>query len=285
MREPDWPAFAVSMLGIPALLPRRGPLIVTYHGLGGANGVEVEAFEQHLVALTKRRRIVPLLAAVESLGRLESGNLAAITFDDGYRDFAELALPVLRAKRLHATLFVPAGWLGKKNAWDAKRPQREILTARELRDLDPDSITIGAHGLTHTRLSGMPATQLLAETSAARRVLEDASGRAVTLYAYPHGQRDDFDAAAERAVEDAGYIAACSTRFGRGSDLVERFRLRRVGVEPGDSLTRVEQKLDGAYDWIALKEALGAFSRGALRGGGVRIWNIRLSTTLKASRR
>ena len=271
MRAPDWLAIAVSRLGIPALLPRRGPLIVTYHGIGGEDGVTVEALERQLVAITRRRRVVPLVEAVESVGRRESGDVAAITFDDGYRDCVELALPVLRAKRLHATLFVPAGWLGKRNAWDASRPQREILTARELRGLDPDSITIGAHGLTHTRLSQMPPRQLQAETSVARKVLEDACGRAVTLCAYPHGQRDDFDLSAERAVEDAGFIAACSTRFGRGSGLAERFCLRRIGLEPGDSLTRVERKLDGAYDWIASKETLGAFSREALRRGGVEV--------------
>lgn len=256
-----------------------------YHGIGGEDGVTVEALERQLVALTKRRRVVPLADAVESLGRWESGDLAAITFDDGYRDCVELALPLLRAKRLHATLFVPAGWLGKRNAWDTKRPQREILTARELRELDPDSITIGAHGLTHTRLSRMPVRQLHAETSVARKVLEDACGRAVTLYAYPYGQRDDFDVAAERAVQEAGFIAACSTRFGRGSRPVDRFRLRRVGVEPCDSLTRVEGKLDGAYDWMALKEVLGAFGRGAVRRAGGGSWNIRSSTALKVSGR
>src|SRR5207245_1526921 len=148
-----------------------GPLIVTYHGIGGEGGVTVEALERQLVAITRRRRVVPLVEAVESLGRWESGDLAAITFDDGYRDCVELALPVLRAKRLHATLFVPAGLLGKRNAWDAKQPQREILTARELRELDPNTITIGAHGLTHTRLSRMPRSRLLAETSVARKVL------------------------------------------------------------------------------------------------------------------
>ena len=242
--------------------------MVMYHGIGGSDGVTIEAFEREVSALTKRRQVVPLMDAVKSLGRPESGDLAAITFDDGYRDCAELAVPVLRAKRLHATLFVPAGWLGKRNGWDAERPQRDIFTARELRELDPHTITIGAHGLTHRRLAQMPATDLQAETATARAILEDACGRAVTLYAYPYGQRDDFDNAAERAVENAGFIAACSTIFGRGSGRDERFRLRRVGLEPGNSLTIVERTLDGAYDWLTLKEALGAFSRVALRRGG-----------------
>jgi peptidoglycan/xylan/chitin deacetylase (PgdA/CDA1 family) len=284
MRGPDWLAAVLSRSGIPARLPSRGPLIVMYHGIGGPDGVTAEAFEHQITALTERRRVVPLPDAVDSLGQRESGGLAAITFDDGYRDFAELALPVLRRRRLHATLFVPAGWLGKKNAWASGQSQRDILTARELGELGDDSVTIGAHGLTHVRLAGMAAGPLQAETSVARRMLEEACGRAVTLYAYPHGQRDDFDIVAERAVADAGFIAACSTRFGRGSRPAERFRLRRVGIEPGDSLARVEQKLDGAYDWVAAKEALGGVMRRALRRWG-QSWNIRSSTALRSSGR
>jgi peptidoglycan/xylan/chitin deacetylase (PgdA/CDA1 family) len=268
VRNPDWPALALTKLGIPAWLRRRGPLIVMYHGIGGPDGITVGAFERQLTALTRRRQVVPLMDAVKNLGRPESSDLAAITFDDGYRDCAELAVPVLRAKRLQATLFVPAGWLGQQNAWDTERPPRDILSARELRELDPETITIGAHAYTHRRLSQMSTTELRSETTGARRVLEDACGRPVTLYAYPYGQRDDFDAAAEAAVADAGFIAACSTIFGRGGSADERFRLRRVGIEPGDSLTVVEGKFDGAYDWIASKEALGAFGRATLRRRG-----------------
>jgi peptidoglycan/xylan/chitin deacetylase (PgdA/CDA1 family) len=264
------------------LLPDQGPLIVMYHGIGGKDGVAVEAFEQQVATLARRRRVVPLRDAVESLGRPEAYELAAITFDDGYRDFADLALPVLRARGLHATLFVPAAWVGKSNGWDVGRPQREILTAPELRALADDTVSIGAHGLSHRRLAGLSADQLRAETHDARQILEDACGRPVTLYAYPHGQRDDVDAAAEHAVADAGFVAACSTCYGRGSGPAERFRLRRVGIEPGDSVARAEQKLDGAYDWMAPKEALGAFARGARRRWR-ESWTARSSTALRSS--
>jgi peptidoglycan/xylan/chitin deacetylase (PgdA/CDA1 family) len=230
-----------------------------YHAIGGDDGVPVEAFERQVSALASRRRVVPLAEAVELLGHPEAGACAAITFDDGYRDFAELAVPVLAAQGLHATLFVPGGFLGRTNRWDTGvATERPIMTGRELRALDPSIVTIGAHGLTHRRLSRLAPEVLRAETEEARRIIEDACGRPVTLFAYPHGQADDFDMPAERAVEAAGFVAACSTRYGRGSHPSERFRLRRVGIGPREPLALVERKLDGAYDWIALKEGLGA---------------------------
>jgi peptidoglycan/xylan/chitin deacetylase (PgdA/CDA1 family) len=122
-------------------------------------------------------------------------------------------------------------------------------------------VTVGAHGLRHRRLAGLGPTDLHSETSVAKDVLEQACGRSVKLFAYPYGQADDFDQAAERAVAAAGFVAACSTHFGRGSRPQERFRLRRVGIEPEDTLEIVEQKFDGAYDWVAWKESLGSHAR------------------------
>jgi hypothetical protein len=83
----------------------------------------------------------------------------------------------------------------------------------------------------------------------------------VRLFAYPYGLRDDFDAAAEAAVAAAGFEAACSTRFGRGSLASERYRLRRVGVAAHEPIEVFERKLDGAYDWTAWKEDLGVLKR------------------------
>jgi peptidoglycan/xylan/chitin deacetylase (PgdA/CDA1 family) len=57
-------------------------------------------------------RVLPLNEAIEGLrrGKLPS-RAACITFDDGYADNAEIALPILRKHCLPATFFVAAGFL------------------------------------------------------------------------------------------------------------------------------------------------------------------------------
>jgi len=233
-----------------------------YHGLGGRDGISERDFVAQLDLLTSCRRVVPLREAVQSLGDAESRELAAITFDDGYVDFAELAVPALEARGLHATLFVPAACIGGVNEWDRGYAEaRRILDAGALRDLDPRVAEIGAHGLRHRRLAGLDAGALQEETGGARARLEEVCGREVRLFAYPYGQLDDFDAAAESALRRAGFHAACSTHFGRGSASEERFRLRRVGVSPGECLREFALKLEGAYDWLAWKECLGRRAR------------------------
>lgn len=262
----DEAGLRIAKAGLAAWMPAAGPLVVMYHGIGGPDGVCPERFGEQIDCLIERRQVVSLREAVASLGRPSARDLAAITFDDGYRDFRDLALPALSARDLHATLFVPAGRMGGYNDWDeGVFARRDILSDSELRDLDPRRVEIGAHGYTHCRMAGLGEAALDHETRAARVHLEAALGRPVELFAYPYGQGDDFDAAAERAVHRAGFLAACSTRFGRGSGKRDRLRLRRVGIEPRDTLSHVRAKLDGGYDFVAAKEAIGVRMRRARR--------------------
>lgn len=256
-----------AQLGIGLRRP-LGPLILMYHGVGGGDGVELASFRDQLELLQERARIVSLRAGVGLLGEPEASQVAVLTFDDGYSDFAEIALPEIARRGLHATLFVPAGHVGGANEWDIGQAQeRRILGGAALADLDPRHVEVGAHGTRHCRMRGLSPERLREETRDARTTLEDLCGRPVELFAYPYGQWDDFDAAAECAVEAAGFHAACSTRFGRGSSVEERFRLRRVGVLPGDDLRCFERKLEGAYDWMAVKETVGFRLRSGFHRG------------------
>jgi len=260
----------VAASGLARLARPAGPLVVMYHGIGGGDGLALAAFEAQLDLLAATRRVVPLGEAVALLGRPEAHTVASITFDDGYRDFAELAVPALRARGLHATVFVPAGHLGGWNRWDEGRAERrEILDEAGLCSLDSASVEIGAHGHSHVRLRDLSPSALARETAQARERLEQIGGRPVRLFAFPYGLWDDFDPAAERAVAVAGFDAACSTHFGRGSRPSERYRLRRVGVAPHESLGDFARKLAGAYDWTAWKEDLGLLRRrlGSRAGG------------------
>lgn len=254
----DIVAGVTAKLGLGRASRARGPLLLMYHGLSGNDGVDPADFASQVQILRSRRRVVPLRTAIEQLGSPEAGKVASITFDDAYCDFADLALPVLERLALHATVFVPVGHVGGYNAWDrGRKARREIMSATQLRALPSDYVALGVHGFEHCRLAGLSSEALGRETTGARAQLEDFVGHSIDLFAYPFGQADDFDVAAECAVERAGFVAACSTMFGRGSSPGERFRLRRVGINPDDTLPTVARKLDGAYDWVASKESLG----------------------------
>lgn len=77
-------------------------------------------FDRQMGHLAKHYRVVSakeVLDAQRAGGSLPSRALL-ITFDDAYRDFGEIAWPILRRYGLPATLFVPTGYPG--------RPDREF---------------------------------------------------------------------------------------------------------------------------------------------------------------
>jgi peptidoglycan/xylan/chitin deacetylase (PgdA/CDA1 family) len=71
-------------------------------------------FERQVEYLASKRRVLSLDELLEvRRGRMELPRRAvAVTFDDGYRDFAEHAWPALRRHGVSATLFVPTAYPG-----------------------------------------------------------------------------------------------------------------------------------------------------------------------------
>jgi peptidoglycan/xylan/chitin deacetylase (PgdA/CDA1 family) len=104
---------------------RRVPVVIGYHRVveDFASSAEMSIpsmlvslrmLERHLDWIGRRFQFVSL----DELGaRLESGErldkpIAAITFDDGYRDFYSLALPLLKKKGVPAAVFVVTDLVG-----------------------------------------------------------------------------------------------------------------------------------------------------------------------------
>jgi peptidoglycan/xylan/chitin deacetylase (PgdA/CDA1 family) len=100
--------------------------------------VDAALFERQMGMLARHFTVLPLPEAVR---RLREGKLparaAAVTFDDGYRDNFETALPILQRLGLPATFFIATGYLDGGRMWNdtvieamRRAPDREVdLTA------------------------------------------------------------------------------------------------------------------------------------------------------------
>ncbi|AHM60587.1 polysaccharide deacetylase [Flammeovirgaceae bacterium 311] len=90
-------------------------------------------FEQQLQLLKKSGKVVPLKALVQGLeeGSLQSRSMA-ITFDDGYADNYEVAVPLLEKYRLPATFFIASGNIGKETEFWWDELEQLILFSEDL---------------------------------------------------------------------------------------------------------------------------------------------------------
>ncbi|RFU38705.1 polysaccharide deacetylase family protein [Actinomadura logoneensis] len=130
-----------------------------------------------------------------------------ITFDDGYADFHENALPVLDRHGFAATVFVTTGWLADAGADAAGRPLDRTLSWAQVAEAAAHGIEIGAHSHSHPQLDQLPDRALREELARSRGLLEDRLGAPVRTMAYPFGYSS---ARVRRMARAAGYDTACA---------------------------------------------------------------------------
>jgi peptidoglycan/xylan/chitin deacetylase (PgdA/CDA1 family) len=174
----------------------------------------------------------------EAQARLASGRntrpTAAITFDDGYAENCDFALPLLLREQLPFTYFVST------NHVFANRPfPHDVAAGRplapnslsQLRELAAAGVEIGAHSRNHVHLGVASADQLEEEIVGSKHDLEQALQREVRYYAFPYGQPSDLSTAAFQIAYQAGYRGVCSAFGGYNFPGDDPFHLRRIHAD------------------------------------------------------
>jgi peptidoglycan/xylan/chitin deacetylase (PgdA/CDA1 family) len=191
----------------------RSPRILMYHAIARPAEdpnricVSPRRFEAQMLHLKRRGlRGVSVRELLRAKERNHAERLVGITFDDAYENFLYAAVPVLEKLGFSATVFAVGGMLGAENIWD-ERPRMRLLDVRGIREAAKRRMEVASHGMSHIRLTGLPATQLEREVAESRRVLSEVLDEAVGGFCYPYGS---VDPAATRAARRAGYSYACA---------------------------------------------------------------------------
>lgn len=306
----------LCVAGVPALarrLHRDVLAIVMFHGVEDrplslpcwhVNGMQL--YRRQLQYAREHFNVLPL---EEALACLAAGTLPpralAITFDDGTRNLATHALPVLRELNLPAAVFLATGpigtgatlwpdrlWLaiagsdaaevdlaalglgtcsldgsakrgavyaaaveGLKNLADAKRiavldqimgrlgyrdggdpgPFR-MLSWDEAREMAADPlVTLYPHTVTHPILSRCCDDKVEREIADSCAALERETGLAPTIFAYPNGRPQDFDARAMDTLRRRGVRWGLSTAPGFADRRCDPLALPRLAVGSNSS--------------------------------------------------
>ncbi len=266
---------------------RRGRLsILIYHRVLSEpdpmrpGEVDAATFSWHIQLLARYFRVLPLTLA---LRLLRESNLPAravcVTFDDGYADNLEVALPILQTLGVPATFFIATGYLDGGRMWndtviEALRclpagildlseqglgsyrldgwqerndvairliqllkylpfqqreervrylaslvatplPDKLMLTAQQVRELQAAGMEIGAHTVNHPILARLDHPTARWEIATSKQYLEELLGQKVNLFAYPNGKLgQDYLPEHREMVQDLGFVAAVSTNWG-----------------------------------------------------------------------
>ncbi len=281
LRLRDRAASALELSGLGALVRRvgawRGLLVLNYHQVANREqdlvdpslwSATQEQLDDQLRFLTRHLEVVGPEALPSGPARRAQ---VLLTFDDGYRDNHDLALPVLRAHGVPAVFFIASGFLdqptlpwwgelhwmlaateqvslrlsrwldpgaplpldGSRSVLEALRATYESIAPADkeaflddlavaldvprprdrgadvwmswdmVRALRDAGMTIGGHTAHHPRLADLAVDDQDREVNEGLRRLEAELGERPTLFSYPYGGRDAFDARTVGVLRDA----------------------------------------------------------------------------------
>lgn len=245
-----------------SLRPKKPITIVTYHSIGvplDPYTVSPDAFARQMHFINENYSLLPLgdlFSHVERNGSLHRA--VVVTFDDAFLDFFEVAYPILTDHNIPATVFVPTGYIGGYNGWDAGGDtyrRKPLMTEGQLSTLHEGGlISLGSHTVDHVRMAQLPPADMQRQTLDSKSAIEEITGAPVTTFAYPYGQLDDFSSETARVLAEAGYLTAVTSHWGTRNSPEDRLWLRRIALADDDSEAVLRLKLEGWYDWIAAKE-------------------------------
>ena len=190
-----------------------------------------------------------------------------LTFDDGYSDFCDWALPELQKYGFSATVFLATGFVGEN---PKLFKGKECLTWIEIQELAHNGIEFGSHTVRHRRLIEMNREELRYEITVSKEAIEAKVAMPVEAFSYPFAFPDghfEHISAIRKILQDNGFKCGVTTRIGRAAPADDALFLKRLPISEYDDIRLFKAKLGGAYDWLfwpqlLYKRALGSRSRG-----------------------
>ncbi len=175
----------------------------------------------------------------EAQRRMRSGvndrPAVAITFDDGYAENGDFAIPLLLQREIPFTYFVTTGNVLDQTPFPHDQDRGTPLapnTPEQIAALAASGVEVGAHTRTHADLGVASEGKIEDEIAGSKEELERIIGAPVRYFAFPFGQHANMTPAGFRIARDAGFEGVCSAYGGYNFPGDDPFHLQRFHADP-----------------------------------------------------
>lgn len=231
----------------------RAPLAVMYyHRIADTHlnpwSLSTHSFQQQIEWMTRNFEIISI---DEVQRRLRAGSnsrpAVAITFDDGYAENCDFAIPFLLERGIPFTYYVSLDFIQTGRPfphdleWGEPLP---INSAETIRAMAEAGVEIGGHTRHHPDLGTIHDRERLTdEIVTACRELGELAGQPVRHFAFPFGNPGNLHAAAVEIARAAGLASVASAWNGINLPGDDPFHIARIHGDP--CLARVQNWLSG----------------------------------------
>lgn len=195
----------------------------------------IEQFDRQMALIRRHCRLLSLEEVLEAREIPSSRQpLVCVTFDDGYRDNHDNAVPILVRHQVPAAFFVSTGLVGTDRPFphDILRKNGPIPTMdwRQLRSMKAQGFTIGSHTVNHIDCAGEPEDTVWGELTESRATLCRELGAQDVILGYPYGGREHMTPRRLDLVRQAGYTGCMSGYGGTNLRRVDPFNVLRRAI-------------------------------------------------------
>lgn len=172
-----------------------------------------------------------------------------ITFDDGYLDTLENAIPVLLELNMRAVIFVMGDRTLKSARWDEVDNSEScpLMTDDQVRTAQKMGFEIGAHSLDHFPLTDLPEKEIQYEVKRSKEAIESVLEKPIQTFSYPYGSVDER---VKRIVSDSGFLFACGVYSGSAKFSQTMMDFRRLAINQYTSKAKFLFTLLLPYQYI-----------------------------------
>lgn len=237
-------------------LNRQRVVILLYHRvsdeLRDSLTVGIEKFDAQMRWLSQHHPVVGIADIIHGRVPRNTGRpVIAVTFDDGYLDNYENAVPILLRHQVPAAFFVSTGMIGRTQGFphDLKRLGKALPTMswKNLQHMCDLGFAIGSHTVTHLDCGSADLETVRRELIESRDALKQNLGLDEVIFAYPFGGRSNMNAAALQLVKELGYAGCLSAYGGHIGGHIDPYNVERVGIGSNFTMLAFRAALEGFY--------------------------------------
>lgn len=233
---------------------RQNVIVLLYHRvndeLRDSVTVGVEQFDRQMAYIKNNYPIASIENIIKGdLPRNTKRPVICVTFDDGYRDNYDYAVPILLKHQIPAAFFVSTGMIGQERGFqhDIDKLGRALpnMDWSQITEMKNQGFTIGSHTVSHLNCGHAPLDQIRAELLESKNVLQEKLALDEVIFAYPFGKKTDFSPQALNIVKELGYVACLSAYGGINKLEIDQYNVLRTGIDFNFSDSAFQAKAEG----------------------------------------
>lgn len=180
-----------------------------------------------------------------------------LTFDDGYEDNYQIALPLLKERNMSAVVFPITNWIGKENKWENfNKALTRTMTLEQLKEWHAAGMEIASHTVNHPFLTECDKSKLIFELRESKNYLEEVLQIKIQFLCYPYGY---FNKNAINIAQSVGYKAAFAIFNDVPLHPIYLFALPRISIPAYQSLWEFKLKISQIHILFILLRKIERF--------------------------